>query len=128
MVFIITMVVLFPFAGWLSDVYGRKMVMTSGALGIFFFSPFAMNVISQGTFVPVAMTQLFLGIFLGMHGAPMCSWMAESFSPKSRLTSLALGYNVSGDLVGPRISSAGSRNFAIIICCCFIGRSASGSK
>lgn len=91
----VTMVVLFPFAGWLSDVYGRKMVMTSGALGIFFFSPFAMNVISQGAFVPVAMTQLFLGVFLGMFGAPMCSWMAESFSPESRFSSLALGYNVS---------------------------------
>ncbi|KAL7512410.1 hypothetical protein ACHAXN_009335 [Cyclotella atomus] len=90
-----TMVLLFPFAGWLSDLYGRKLVMTSGALGILFFSPFAMKVLSQGSIVSVAMTQLLLGIFLGLYGSPMCSWMAESFSPESRLTSLALGYNVS---------------------------------
>lgn len=95
-----TMVVLFPFAGWLSDIYGRKQVMTLGAGGTMIFSPFAMNLIARGTLAPVLITQLVLGVFLGLYASPMCAWMVESFPAESRLTSVSIGYNVSMAIAG----------------------------
>ena len=95
-----TMVILFPFAGWLSDIYGRKHVMSIGAVGMAIFSPLAMNLIARGTLAPVLLTQLMLGIFLCLYASPMCAWMVESFPAESRLTSVSIGYNVSMAIAG----------------------------
>lgn len=96
----ITMVVLFPFAGLLSDIHGRQSVMTCGALGLAFFSPNAMNLISEGNFGFVLITQLLMGTCLCLYAAPMCAWMVESFPAEARLTSVAIGYNVAMAIAG----------------------------
>ena len=96
----VTMVVLFPFAGWLSDIYGRKQVMTFGGVGMMLFSPLAMDLISKGNIVSVVLTQLLLGIFLGLYASPMCSWMVDNFPAEARLTSVSVGYNVSMAIAG----------------------------
>lgn len=96
----ITMVILFPFAGWLSDIYGRKLVMTCGAVGIAFFSPSAFSLISEGDSGSIMMIQLLLGMCLCLYAAPMCAWMAENFPAEARLTSVAIGYNVAMAIAG----------------------------
>ncbi|KAL7541028.1 hypothetical protein ACHAXR_010575 [Thalassiosira sp. AJA248-18] len=96
----ITMVLLFPFAGWLSDIYGRKLIMSIGATGIALFSPIAMNLISSGSVVSALIAQLTLGICLCLYGAPLCAFLVEQFPPESRLTSVAIGYNTSMAIIG----------------------------
>lgn len=94
-----TMVILFPFAGWLSDVYGRKLVMTCGAVGLGLFSPIGMHLISEGHGSLLAI-QMILGVFLCLYAGPMCAWMVEAFPVKARLTSVAIGYNVAMAIAG----------------------------
>lgn len=95
-----TMVVLFPFAGWLSDIYGRKLVMTCGAVGVVFISPSAFNLISEGSIGTVMTIQLILGICLCLYAGPMCAWMVENFPAEARLTSVAIGYNLAMAIAG----------------------------
>jgi MHS family proline/betaine transporter-like MFS transporter len=98
----VTMVLLFPFAGWMSDVWGRKAVMTWGGVGVALLSPVAMDVVSRGesSFGWVVAAQMVLGVCLCLYAAPMCAWMVESFPPEARLTSVAIGYNVAMALAG----------------------------
>lgn len=98
----VTMVLLFPFAGWMSDAWGRKTVMTWGGVGVALLSPVAMDVLSRGesSFGWVVAAQLVLGVCLCLYAAPMCAWMVESFPPEARLTSVAIGYNVAMALAG----------------------------
>lgn len=96
----LTMVALFPFAGWLSDIYGRKPIMTIGALGVALFSPLAMILISSGSILSASIAQLTLGVCLCLYGSPLCAFLVENFPPESRLTSVAIGYNTSMAIVG----------------------------
>mmetsp|Transcript_26039 Transcript_26039/g.47894 ORF Transcript_26039/g.47894 Transcript_26039/m.47894 type:complete len:278 (+) Transcript_26039:771-1604(+) len=95
-----TMVLIFPFAGWLSDIYGRKLIMTIGASGIALFSPLAMKLIGMGDFSIALGAQLSLGIFLCLYGAPLCAFLVENFPAESRLTSVAIGYNTAMAIAG----------------------------
>ncbi|KAL7546952.1 hypothetical protein ACHAWF_010274 [Thalassiosira exigua] len=96
----VTMVLIFPFAGWLSDIYGRKPVMTVGATGIAFCSPLAMNLLSSGTVTSALFAQTVLGMFLCLYGAPLCAFLVEHFPPETRLTSVAIGYNTAMAIAG----------------------------
>jgi len=94
----ITMVLLFPFAGWLSDRYGRRRIMTIGASGIALLSPLAMKLINASGHALIP--QLTLGTFLALYGSPLCAFLIENFPAQSRLTSVAIGYNTSMAIAG----------------------------
>jgi len=95
-----SMVVLFPFAGWLSDIYGRKPIMTMGASGIALFSPPLMKLIGTGDSATALACQSALAICLCLYGAPLCAFLVEHFPPESRLTSVAIGYNTAMAIAG----------------------------
>ena len=95
-----SMVILFPFAGWFSDIYGRKTIMTLGASGIALFGPLAMKLIGMGSVWLALIAQMTLGIFLCLYAAPMCAWLVESFPAETRLTSVAIGYNTAMAIAG----------------------------
>jgi len=92
--------ILFPVAGWLSDKVGRKRVMGLGGILIGMFSPVMIVLIGSGNAMIAFLAQSFLGICLSLWGAPMMAWLAESFEPAARLTSVAIGYNVAQALGG----------------------------
>ena len=96
----ISMILLFPYCGWLSDRYGRKLIMSIGALGIAVFSPPALKLISTGETTVALLSQLTLGVFLALYGSPLCAFLIERFPPEYRLTSVAVGYNTSMAIVG----------------------------
>jgi MHS family proline/betaine transporter-like MFS transporter len=96
---------LFPVAGLLSDKFGRRKVMGVGGLVLGVFAPISMVVIGKGITVTALLAQTFLGIALSLWGAPMCAWLAESFEPSARLTSVSIGYNV-GHLLGGGLAPA----------------------
>ena len=90
----------FPCAGWLSDRYGRRRIMTFGGVALGCFAPVAVTLIGQGNAFVALGAQLVLGICLSFWGAPMCAWLVEGFAPEARLTSVAIGYNVAQALAG----------------------------
>ena len=85
---------LFPLAGILSDWYGRDRIMTIGGVSMGLLSPIMIAIIATGNPVGAFFAQCAMGIFLCLWGAPMTAWMVESFPPAARLTSVAIGYNI----------------------------------
>ena len=91
---------LFPIAGWLSDRYGRKTIMSIGGVCLVFFSRTLIGSIGKGNPWESFWSQLMLGICLSFWGSPMGAWLVESFDPQARLTSVSVGYNVAHAIVG----------------------------
>jgi len=91
---------LFPFAGILSDRYGRLKIMTIGGIGMGVLSPVMVLLIGRGMPFLAFLSQCILGIALSLWGAPMCAWLVESFDPDARLTSVSIGYNLAQAIAG----------------------------
>lgn len=93
----------FPLAGILSDVVGRRRVMTVGGLVFGCTGPILLLIIgnlgSKSIWVAF-FSQMALGMSLAMWGSPMCAWLVESFEPQARLTSVSIGYNLAQAFAG----------------------------
>jgi len=108
---------LFPIAGILSDMFGRYKIMLFGGVSLGVLSPLCLAVISKGNSVAAFFAQSAMGIALSLWGAPMCAWLVESFPPAMRLTSVAVGYNIAQALVGgasPALATWLADNVALI--------------
>ncbi len=79
--------------------------MGIGGLLLGIFAPITMSVIGNGITATALMAQTCLGIALSLWGAPMMAWLAESFEPSARLTSVSIGYNV-GQVLGGGVAPA----------------------
>ena len=90
----LSLCLLFPFAGHLSDKIGRKKVMATGGIAMGVLSPICLKLIGTGNAASAFSAQMLLGIALSCWGAPMMAWLAESFEPAARLTSVSIGYNI----------------------------------
>lgn len=97
---LLSVCLLFPVAGWLSDKFGRRTIMSIGGVSIALFSPTIIRIIGEGDPWLAFFAQTFLGICLSFWGSPMCAWLVESFEPEARLTSVAVGYNLAHAIVG----------------------------
>mmetsp|Transcript_14014 Transcript_14014/g.41037 ORF Transcript_14014/g.41037 Transcript_14014/m.41037 type:complete len:408 (+) Transcript_14014:285-1508(+) len=95
-----SVVLFFPIAGWLSDKYGRRTIMSIGGASIALLAPFLIEAIGKGDPWLSFWSQMFLGICLSFWGSPMGAWLVESFEPEARLTSVATGYNTAHAIVG----------------------------
>ncbi len=82
-------------SGILSDRYGRHVVMTIGAICVGIVAPIMIYIISWGQTWPAFAAQWTIGVLLSMFTGPMWAWLPENFDPKVRLTSAAMGYNLS---------------------------------
>lgn len=91
---------LFPVMGSLSDRYGRRTVMTIGAVFMGSGTPLLIMVIGQGNTLLALISQTIIGVSLSCFGAPMVAWLVESFEAEARLTSVAIGYNLAQATVG----------------------------
>mmetsp|Transcript_19 Transcript_19/g.47 ORF Transcript_19/g.47 Transcript_19/m.47 type:complete len:480 (-) Transcript_19:441-1880(-) len=97
---LLSVCLLFPFAGVLSDKIGRKKTMLTGGILIGFLSPLAIMMIASGNAVAAFFAQWLMGISLSLWGAPMCAWLVEGFPVSVRLTSVGIGYNIAQALIG----------------------------
>ena len=61
---------LFPLAGILSDIFGRSTVMYMGGLSLAILAPAMIYVISQGSPIAAFFAQTALGIAVSLWGAP----------------------------------------------------------
>ncbi|CAJ1936007.1 unnamed protein product [Cylindrotheca closterium] len=96
----VSVCLLFPVAGILSDWYGRRTIMTIGGILSGLGAPFLIMGIAQGYPTMTFASQSILGVSLSFWGAPMMAWLVESFPPENRLTSAAVGYNIGQACVG----------------------------
>ncbi|KAL7561280.1 hypothetical protein ACA910_022551 [Epithemia clementina (nom. ined.)] len=101
-----SVVLLFPIAGWLSDIVpgGRRTVMTVGGISVAILTPWYLfpSISESGEFGTALSAQILLGVCLSFWGSPMCAWLVEAFPQDSeaKLTSMAIGYNVALAIVG----------------------------
>ena len=70
---------LFPLAGILSDIFGRKKVMYTGGISLAILAPAMLSVISQGNPVAAFFAQCAIGIALSLWGAPSKSFSNDFF-------------------------------------------------
>lgn len=96
---LLSVVLLFPPAGILSDKFGRIPIMSIGGVCML-FSPFFVHTIGLGDPFSAFVSQVCLGIFLSLWCSPMMAWLAESFKPELRLTAVSIGYNIAQALIG----------------------------
>ena len=96
----ISVCLVFPIAGILSDIYGRVRIMTIGGTMLATLSPLLVIAIGQGKPTLALFSQCVLGFSLSLFSAPMCAWLVEAFEPNARLTSVAVGYNIAQALAG----------------------------
>ena len=96
---ILSVVLLFPVAGIISDKFGRTPVMAIGGVCLL-FSPFFFYIIGLGESFAAFVAQVYLGICLSLWCSPMMAWLAESFKPELRLTAVSIGYNIAQALIG----------------------------
>lgn len=101
----ISVILLFPLCGMLSDKFGRTKIMYIGAVGILVSAPILMHVISLGEAFPALCAQTSLGILLSLWGGPMLTWLAESFEPELRQTAVSIGFNIAQALIGGNIAA-----------------------
>lgn len=97
---LLSVCLLFPIAGILSDRFGRVRVMVIGGTSLGLLSPVFVFLISMGNPYVAFFCQFWMGIALSLWGAPMCAWLVESFEPSARLTSIAVGYNLAHAIAG----------------------------
>ena len=96
----LSLCLVFPVAGTLSDTFGRIRIMTVGGTMLAILSPLLVIAIGQGKPALALVSQCTMGIALSLFSAPMCAWLVEAFEPNARLTSVAVGYNIAQALAG----------------------------
>jgi MFS transporter, MHS family, proline/betaine transporter len=89
-----------PLSGYLSDKYGRKLVLSISALIIAVCSYPVFLLLLEGGFVKPLIGQIIFGIALGLYMGPVPATLVELFPTNIRFTGLALSYNFSAALLG----------------------------
>lgn len=111
---VIVLSALLPLGGLLSDRYGRKRVLSVGAVWIALSAYPAMHMAASGTFAGAVSGQILLAIGLGIYGAPSFVAAAEFFPTSFRATGHAISYQTSVAMFGgtcPLIAAYLSQTF-----------------
>jgi MHS family proline/betaine transporter-like MFS transporter len=100
---LLLLAVWFPLAGILSDVFGRRRIMSVGGIAFGGLGPIMLLIIghlgTKSAWIALA-AQTVISMSLSLWGAPMCAWLVESFEPEARLTSVSVGYNIAQAFAG----------------------------
>ncbi|WP_374936941.1 glycine betaine/L-proline transporter ProP [Streptomyces sp. Ru73] len=89
-----------PFAGRLSDRFGRRPVIAAGCAGFLVLSVPALLLIRQGSLAAIGLGMAALGLLLVCFTSTMPSTLPALFPTKVRYGSLSIGFNVSVSLFG----------------------------
>jgi len=95
------MLLVIPVAGFLSDLYGRKIIIFVGLVGGFLTTyPFYMWITADPTITKLFIMQFVLTSFVGITQAPLPTAFAEQFPVQVRATALSIGYNIAVTIFG----------------------------
>ncbi|HTL04672.1 MAG TPA: MFS transporter [Gemmatimonadales bacterium] len=89
-----------PISGWLSDRYGRRVVLTSASLALAVLAYPLMMLMARGEVWSIALGQGGLALLIGSYGGTLPAAMAELTPWRVRCTVLSIGYNIGVALLG----------------------------
>jgi len=92
--------IMLPYAGHLSDSYGRVFLMTITSVLLLVSGPFLILAISKGNGLVAFLSQLALSVMSAFFGGPSCAWLIENFTADIRLTSVSFGYGIATAISG----------------------------
>jgi MHS family proline/betaine transporter-like MFS transporter len=87
------LVLALPAAGYASDLFGRRRVMLSGVLATVILVVPLYRMLFSLDFTRVALAQVALTVLVALVIGPVPSTMAEMFPPRTRFSSMSIGYN-----------------------------------
>jgi len=96
----IVMIFVTIFAGWLSDIVGRKKIFAINLIAIALSSFFLMDIFAHGDLNSIWFAQIIFAIFAAMYIGPEPALQAEFFPTNVRNTALSLAYNTGTSLFG----------------------------
>lgn len=90
-----------PLFGWLSDRFGRRIVISSSALliGVLAFPMFA-YIVRSPSLTSLVIFQLVFGVLISAYTGPILAVFAEMFPSRVRSTGLSLAYNIAVTIFG----------------------------
>ena len=97
---ILVFIILIPIAAYLSDLWGRKILLLAGSLGFLIFSEFFYGLIQSQNHYFMWTGLIGLALCTALITGPLIPALAEFFRTTSRSTSVALAYNFSVALFG----------------------------
>jgi MHS family proline/betaine transporter-like MFS transporter len=97
---ILTFLVVLPIAAWLSDLVGRKLVLTVGMAGCLLMAYPLLNLMHAGAIVTTAAAQMAFGALLAVQMASIPAAMTEMFPHGVRVSAVSVGYGLAYALFG----------------------------
>jgi MHS family proline/betaine transporter-like MFS transporter len=94
------MAVLTVFAGWLSDLIGRRLIYVLNIGAIIIATPFIMHAFNVGGAKEIIIAQLALSALAACYIGPEPALQAELYPAKIRSTALSISYNLATSLFG----------------------------
>lgn len=99
-IILITMVMVFPISGRLSDKWGRKSVLTIGAIAIILASYPMIAALGHLDIISATCSQIIFAATIAFYMGPMPATAVEMFPTKVRFTGLGLSHNTSAAIFG----------------------------
>lgn len=100
---LIPLMVLFvsiPYAGHLSDYWGRKKVIFLGQILLIIIAPISFLNLSEGGFIQVMFLQTLIALFFALSYGPTAALFAELFPTNVRSTGMAISYHIATGVFG----------------------------
>ncbi|MEI6729728.1 MAG: MFS transporter [Pseudomonadota bacterium] len=96
----VMMIIILPFASYLTDLYGRKFILKIVLYFYFFASIPIFYLLNQGDFTSIAIAVFAFTLILSSYIGAIPALLVELFPTGIRYTGMALSYNVAGVLGG----------------------------
>jgi MHS family proline/betaine transporter-like MFS transporter len=97
---LILLIVLDIFFGWLSDKWGRKPIMLTGATGLMCFSYPLYVMITQGSFFMIVIAQIMFTILAASFQGPLMALTLDRIPVAVRYTLGSFSYNLAYSIFG----------------------------
>jgi MHS family proline/betaine transporter-like MFS transporter len=97
----LAMLVTMPFSAWLSDRIGRKKVLATGGILMFFATPLLFTHLVQGeSLFNIGLAQFIFASIVGIYSGVIPAVLVELFPTSVRFTGMAIAYNLAAALFG----------------------------
>lgn len=91
---------LFPFAGHLSDKWGRKKIIASGLILLIIAAPLTFLAINEGNLLHIMLLQILISLALVLTVSPVAALMVEQFPTRVRNTGISITYHIPSGIFG----------------------------
>lgn len=96
----VMLIFLIPFAGFISDSWGRKKTMMIGQIALILIAPFFFHTFSGDDLYAMISMQVIVAIFFALSYGPTAALLSELFPTKRRNTGVAISYHIGTGVFG----------------------------